>query len=237
MKYQVIETEQAHILTDVEFAGNINTDWFNPDALQQQGLLSGTAEGRGSAWFVNLQDHECVLRHYFRGGLPGKVTQDLFFWNGLVRSRAWREWHLLAELQQLELPAPRPLAAHVQRNGWFYTCDLITHTIPDAKPLADFLLEAPQSGALWKEVGRVIAQFHHSGIYHADLNARNILVSADQQIFLIDFDRGRRISPQEKWQQANVQRLLRSLRKIAGNSTAFYFENSDWDLLMQGYEL
>jgi 3-deoxy-D-manno-octulosonic acid kinase len=51
---------------------------------------------------------------------------------------------------------------------------------------------------------------------HADLNAHNILFDASGQGWMIDFDRSHLRIPATAWREANLQRLQRSLRKLAG---------------------
>ena len=89
-------------------------------------------------------------------------------------------------------------------------------------------------------VGATIGRFHRSHIYHADLNARNILLqkmprSAELNVYLIDFDRGRVRRSGRLWQRANLQRLKRSLEKFASNHPGFFYEQADWASLMAGY--
>jgi 3-deoxy-D-manno-octulosonic acid kinase len=80
-----------------------------------------------------------------------------------------------------------------------------------------------------------VARFHRAGVWHADLNAHNVLVTADG-LYLIDFDRGRMRIPSPAWQQANLQRLRRSLLKLgaaAGGEAAF--ETVVWQPLLYRY--
>src|SRR6185312_24099 len=59
----------------------------------------------------------------------------------------------------------------------------------------------------------VVGRFHRAGIWHADLNAHNVLVSP-AGLHLIDFDRGRQRAPAAGWRLANLRRLRRSLLKL-----------------------
>jgi len=197
---------------------------------------AGTAAigGRGAAWNVPARDGdgEWVLRHYRRGGLPAKFSADVYLWPGLTLTRPWREWHLLAELHALGLPVPRPVAARVVRSGFGYRGDLITRRIPAARSLAELL--ARGGAPPWRDTGACIRRFHAAGVWHADLNAHNILVDRDGAVWLLDFDRGERRRPAAGWQQANLERLARSLRKLQVPEKVL---EPGWAALLEGYGL
>lgn len=116
------------------------------------------------------------------------------------------------------------------RNGLSYTADLITERLADVKSMAE-RLEYDLHDFPWHEVGKTIARFHATGLDHVDLNVRNILLNSHNRVFLIDFDRCR-LRPQEKnWQQGNLDRLLRSLRKLFPNQN----HDAHWQKLVDGY--
>jgi 3-deoxy-D-manno-octulosonic acid kinase len=207
--------DHRHILYDGGALENAGPELFDPQAWRARGALLGQARGRGAAWFVQDGEHGYVLRHYRRGGLVGRLIHDRYVWLGLARTRAWREWRLLAHLHGQGLPVPRPVAAQVVRKGWHYGADLLTARLPDTRSLAQALAAAPLTAPEWRRIGACIGRFHQAGVWHADLNAHNILLDADTNIYLIDFDRGRLRRPADAWQRANLARLLRSLRKLA----------------------
>jgi len=236
MSNNATEVRQGNQYILAESGRNINGDWFAPEKLRQKGLLQGEAQGRGNAWFVRLENTDCVLRHYYRGGAMAKLLHDRYSWTGLARTRAWQEWHLLAKLRELKLPVPLPIAARVQREGLFYRADLITQQIPDTKTLAQRLAIAPLTASLWQQIGKTIANFHDKSIWHADLNARNILIDHHDKVFLIDFDKAKIRPPNNKWRQNNLQRLSRSLHKINASGESLHFNENNWRQLVQGYE-
>lgn len=194
--------------------------------------------GRGRAWFIEDDAQSMVLRHYQRGGALAGLLGDKYLWPGLSNTRAWREWRLLAELFAQGLPVPQPLAAHVLHNGLFYRADLLTRTIADSQSLSVRLQQQPLQASMWRAIGKLIRRFHLAGVYHADLNAHNILLDKAQAIYLIDFDKGKIMRPTadtSSWQQANLQRLQRSLNKLYAQQSSFEYTESDWDALMHGY--
>ncbi len=207
--------------------------FFDPATWQRRERLLGTARGRGAAVFVRGEGGDYVLRHYRRGGLPAKLSDDCYLWSGLERSRPWHEWHLLVTLQAHDLPAPRPVAVRVVQSGLCYRADIVTARIA-GQALAQILGREPLPRENWREVGACIRRFHEAGVYHADLNAHNILLDEAGRVFLVDFDRGRFRLPGD-WRQSNLDRLQRSLRKLASLDVRFAFNESDWDVLIQGY--
>jgi 3-deoxy-D-manno-octulosonic acid kinase len=232
---QPIETQngESHILYDAELPIHAEPALFEPAAWRRRGQFLGSAQGRGETAFVGDGSYEYVLRHYRRGGLPGRLVRDRYLWVGLERTRAWREWRLTAELYRLGLPVPRPVAARVEREGLLYSADLVTVRIPEARSLAQVLHDGPLPEAQWQAIGACIRRFHAAGVDHADLNAHNILL-AGEEVFLIDFDRGRLRAP-GRWQRHNLARLLRSLRKLYNESLDIAFTDADWHFLLAGY--
>ena len=191
--------------------------------------------GRGAVVFFDAPFGACVLRHFRRGGLVALVNTDHFLWSGNKRSRAFREFCLLADLQQTGLPVPAPLMARLVRKGLRYKADLITRQIPGARTLAERLLAGTLDAALATQVGRTLANFHASGLWHADLNANNLLVDGGGKVWLIDFDRCRMRKPMMAWQQRNLDRLLRSFRKLQAQKLLTGFDAVFWHPLLAAY--
>lgn len=233
MAERTVATKRGFILYDDALTRHAHEDLFSPRQWARHEALRGTAGGRGRTWIVQGEDGEWVLRHYRRGGLVAHFISDYYLWTGLERSRAWREWRLLDALYQEGLPVPQPVAAHVTRRGPWYRGDLITRLIPDSRSLAVALKESRIESLPWHAIGACIRRFHDAGVYHADLNAHNILLNSDGKIFLLDFDRGERRAPGVLWQEANLGRLLRSLRKFIAPSV---IEHHAWNELLSGYQ-
>ena len=208
---------------------------FEPDWWQMQHAITGQSYGRGITWFVRLAEQELVLRHYYRGGLLGKWLQDRYWFNGITRSRAYQEFQLLTHMHAQGLPVPQPWAMRVQRSGLFYRMDILLERIPQATDLVQRLRQNPLSTEQWYAIGQTVKRFHQAGIYHDDLNAHNILLDHQERTWLIDFDKGKQ-QPAGTWQQANLQRLQRSLHKEATLHTPFHWQAAtDWQALLRGY--
>ncbi len=177
---------------------------------------------------------EFVLRHYCRGGLPGKFIRDAYFWTGERQTRAFAEWYLLAKLSTKGLPVPQPAAARYYRSGPIYRADLLTVRVPAIRSLADRIIERPADAPFWLGIGRGLRKFHDAGAFHADLNAYNVQVNIADQLYLLDFDRGK-IMTAGVWQQKNLARLHRSLQKIKRADQRVNFSKENWEALLEGY--
>ncbi len=227
-----------HILFDSDNLNDIAPPWFNYGYWQNSAKVEAVSAGRGQAWFIDSDERSMVLRHYQRGGWMANILDDKYLWQGLNRTRAWCEWRLLSDLWQQGLPVPQPLAAHVVRSGIFYRADLLVGKIPQSRPLSGWLNEQILSPSMWQGVGELVRRFHNARVYHADLNAHNILITEQQTFYLIDFDKGRLMpdsSIDTSWKKSNLKRLRRSLMKLRNQSQTFNFNEDCWKLLLKGY--
>jgi len=215
--FRQVEDQGRFILYDPEHIPQIHADWFNLNFWQDQQAVLGGAPGRGTSIFLDTPAGEAVWRHYHRGGLPGKLIKDRYFWCNLESSRPWREMHLTQQLYDLGLPVPKPLAASLKRRGFSYQADLITARLPAALPLADYLTsitEEQQKQALEAAAG-VIKRFHQVGLNHTDLNPRNILINPETlEVWLIDFDRCLLLQEDTSQATDNLFRLHRAFTKL-----------------------
>lgn len=204
--------------------------WFDATFWQRHDSVVGQAPGRGTNLFVDaariaVADEQWVLRDYRRGGMAARLSESRYVWTGRERSRAFREMRLTTALYERGLPVPRPVAAQVTRHGVSYTAALLTVRLAGARALADCLDEADTP--LFERVGATIRRFHEAGLDHVDLNARNLLITPDEAVWLIDLDRCRLRRP-GSWQNANLERLQRSLAKFEAEAAL--------PAILRGYE-
>ncbi len=226
---------QTYCLYNPKLVADFTPEMFSAKYWQAKHAITGSAQGRGTTWFIKSQQQEWVLRHYYRGGLIGKINQDSYVFNSQQNTRAAQEYQLLQLMKTWQLPCPTPVAYRIIRHGLFYKADLLTSRITHAQDLVALLTKQAISTDIWYHIGATLKRFHDKGIYHHDLNSHNILLDKQQQAWLIDFDRGEHREIQASWQEANMQRLLRSFRKEQKKLAVFHWREQDWQLLLAGY--
>ncbi|MFQ6372838.1 3-deoxy-D-manno-octulosonic acid kinase [Shewanella sp. YIC-542] len=232
---QLIKTAAGYLATTDATPADITPKWFCKAFWQQRQAIIGSSKGRYTTWFVQYEHQQWVLRHYWRGGLVGKMNRDAYLYSGIHRTRAVAELQLLERLHQQGMPVPKPIAAHVARFGLWYRADLLIERIADARDLVAILSQTSLTDEQWQRLGAQIGEFHRHGVFHADLNAKNILL-AGEQFYLIDFDRGCIKPPATAWQQANLARLLRSFNKEQKKQPSLAFTPQNWQQLLAGYQ-
>jgi 3-deoxy-D-manno-octulosonic acid kinase len=236
MHEQLRQDAEGAILFDPDMSPQVGAAWFDPEHWRERAALSTQGGGRGGVAVIDTPAGECVLRHYRRGGMVAALMGDRYLWTGADSTRSFAEFRLLQTMARRALPVPRVVAARYHRSGLYYRADLITQRIADAQTLAECLPAGRLDAELAQEVGALVARFHREGIWHADLNAHNVLV-AEAALYLIDFDRGQMRAPGAGWRMANLQRLRRSLFKLgAAESGEDAFDQRIWVPLMYGYE-
>jgi 3-deoxy-D-manno-octulosonic acid kinase len=239
-----IATAQGACLVDPTRTGELldsaGESIFDPEYWRARAELVPADRGRGASWFVGPARQPWVLRHYRRGGAIARVSSDRYAWAGEARVRSFAEYRLLALLHHRGLPVPAPVGARYRRSGLAYRCDLITQRIAAAQPMSALLLAGALSDTHWRAIGAAVAALHGAGADHPDLNAHNVLIAPDGAIRVIDFDRGRLRKPggarEPAWASRNLDRLRRSLAKVAGESAMRRVLPAQWAMLRAGYE-
>lgn len=237
MTEKIEKTSDGAILYDRSVISRISEQRFSPGGWLHSEPVAGPVAGsggRGNTMFVGNVPRQFVLRHYVRGGLVARLIHDHYVWTGEDRTRPFAEWRLLAKLADSGLRVPRPAAARYRRRGPFYTGDIITVRIPDVVPLSGIVASGRRAAVFWQVLGRSVREFHANGVYHADMNAHNLLIDGNGNLWMLDFDRGR-LRPPGPWQQRTLARLHRSLQKVRTASPAAYFTPDDWERFLEGY--
>jgi 3-deoxy-D-manno-octulosonic-acid transferase len=212
--------------------------FFDPHCWLQFDAVIGQSTGRNTVWFVQAKQQRWVLRHYYRGGLIGKLNKDRFLKVPVPQSRAMAEFQLLQQMHQLGLPVPRPVAALFSTGKISYRADILLELVDGSLDLAKLLRQQALSPVQWQQIGAMIRRFHDAQIYHSDLNCHNILQGPDGKFWLIDFDKcGQRTG--EHWKEQTLARLQRSLHKeaslAADKGQSWHVTLTEWQLLIQGY--
>ena len=111
------------------------------------------------------------------------------------RPRPFRELSASAAARARGIRTPAIVAGATYVDGIHYRCDLVTEVVADATTLADVLHE--QDGTRgWlvamAAAGALIRELADAGVFHVDLNARNILLAGTPaSAWVIDLDRAR----------------------------------------------
>lgn len=235
-------SDHCHILYDPELLSTeLNQieqldSLFNMSHWREKDAIVGSAVGRGTTWFIRLEQTEAALRHYHRGGILGKVIRDHYLFTGLNATRSFAEYKLLSKLYQSGVNVPRPIAAKVLKRFWgFYQADIITERVQNACDLVTILQAKALDEKVYQRIGQEIAKMHATGINHTDLNIHNILVDNSERIWLIDFDKCYESqSNNNRWKDNNIARLYRSFVKEKGRFN-IQWNDADFNALLTGY--
>lgn len=229
------------LFAEQEYATHDYAQFFEPEYWRTQDRIIGSAQGRGTTWFLQTQDLfgvNSALRHYYRGGLWGKIIKDRYKFSDLEHTRSFAELRLLQMLHQAGLPVPKPIGAQVVTTGFgLYQADILTEKIENALDLTAFLQQHTLTEQGWGEIGKLIRRLHDLQICHTDLNAHNILLQqteTKQQYWLLDFDKCGQKSG-DFWKQENLQRLHRSFTKET-ERMKIRFNAENWQNLQTGYQ-
>ena len=234
MKIETLIRQNLAIVYDRDQVADPSRKLFTDKHWLEANRVLDSAPGRGAALFLETPFGPAVLRHYRRGGWAARFSEDRYFYTGYRRSRPFREFSLLARLFEHDLPVPQPLAAQCTRQGIWYRGALLTRTIPDVSPLAD-CLSAGVGDDAWARIGACVACFHAAGAFHADLNARNVLLQDEgESVYLVDFDRGKFNPGRPVDGRGNLERLRRSLEKLWPETPSRQLSDC-WTRLMEGY--
>lgn len=232
---QTFNDEQQKVWFDDALLHEDPSQCCNPEFWQQNGKVLGSATGRGTTWFVQLQQTQGALRHYRRGGLFGKLVADSYGFTGWEKTRSYQEFMLLNHLRDAGVNVPRPIAARVQKYGLLYKADLLSEKVPNARDLVSILQESPISDELYRKIGREIRKMHDAQVNHTDLNIHNILIDDQEKVWIIDFDKCY-VQSGHSWKQGNLNRLKRSFEKEVVKRAVKWSE-LDWQPVVQGYQL
>lgn len=207
---------------------------FDPTYWQTNEKVIGSAQGRGTTWFVQMYHLPAALRHYRRGGLFGKLVADSYWFSCLENTRSYQEFMLLDHLRAQGVNVPRPIAARVVRHGLVYQADILSEKVANARDLVAVLQAGPLDHQAYQQIGQQIAKLHHAQVNHSDLNIHNILLDSDDQVWLIDFDKCAQQAG-NSWKLVNLERLERSFNKELVKRS-IHWSHNDFQSLLTGYE-
>lgn len=210
---------------------------FNIEDYKKNNKVINVFTGRGKTYLVKgTINRNVVIRHYWRGGLIGKILNDKFISIFAGSDRSLLEYELLIIMRKMGLPVPRPVIAKTTSNFLYRTNDIIIEEIPGAKSLAKMLLERALTNEEISKVGDAIARLFRAGVYHSDLNINNILFDAASNPWIIDFDKCylKKITP--NLYKKMVERLVRSFEKEVSLHPAMRWSRLDLQKLVIAIE-
>lgn len=201
----------------------------------------GAFQGRGRLRVLELRNGDTVLiRPYRHGGLFRHLLREMFFtW----APRPFRELAITEEVRRRGIPTVEVYAACVRRIwGPFYRGWLVTRQLKGGQDLwtamrDDFVRKAGPK-KVFDAVATSLRGLHREGVYHRDLNLKNILVRCESdgvKGYIIDFDRTTLFLGKVPITvvRRNLDRLLRSANKL--DPRREYFSDSDRKTFIDSY--
>jgi 3-deoxy-D-manno-octulosonic acid kinase len=197
--------------------------------------------GRAPLRCLRLPDGErALVRTYHHGGLLRGLTHKVFFtWP----PRPLRELAISEELRQRGVPTVEPCGACVEPLwGPFYRGWFITRELTGARDLwetvSGSLILGFDNGAILRAAADGVKRLHREGVYHDDLNLKNILVRREEgglKSYIIDFDKATLFLGRvpEAIAQKNLHRLRRSARKL--DPSGRYISEAHWKDFLDRY--
>jgi tRNA A-37 threonylcarbamoyl transferase component Bud32 len=192
-------------------------------------LRLGAPGGRGRVVSLSPPDGlpgpSLILKQVLHGGLYGRLNRDRFRGPG----RLFRELEVTVQARERGVPLPELgfLAWTRDRPCRLY---LASVRVPASRSLADWICRDgrdPGRRPALRAAARAVREMHDAGMWHGDLNLRNLLVAETDgppEGFVIDVF-GSRLHPRldERRRAENLARLLRSVLKddaVAVHATA-----------------
>lgn len=171
-----------------------------------------TLGGRGALRFIDgIAGKQVAIKPYLRGGLVGKVNRRYYV--GWGKSRAAREYELLAGLVGTGVTTPAPLGV-IETGRFLRCCWLLMEAIPHDHTLASAPLTEPAQNALFARLAPQMKVLLDLGIHHVDLHPGNIIVTKEGHPVLIDFDKAREgVGDKKALSDLYVKRWTRAVKK------------------------
>jgi len=153
-----------------------------------------------------------VVKYYRRGGLVRYIVKQRYLKCG--KTRGQKEYELLQKVRNLGINAPEPIV-FAYRGRLFYQAWLVTREIKQHQTLAQISLSNEnRARILMKEVVKQVSILIKYSILHVDLHPGNIIVDKQDQIYLLDFDKGRIFSGNKiKLESRYISRWSRAISK------------------------
>ncbi len=157
---------------------------------QPRAVNTPVLDGRTAITFNEIDGFGPVaIKSYTRGGWMQYLIKQRYL--KLGKTRAQIEFELLQVVRNLGVNAPEPVV-YAHRGRIFYRAWLVSRAIKQPLSLALLSLKNEKRAriAMKSVIGQILLLIQN-GILHVDLHPGNIVVDGANQIFLVDFDRGR----------------------------------------------
>lgn len=190
-----------------------------------------------------VSDERWVIRRYLRGGWAASLLHDRYLRRGTPRTEAEARASDIA--RERGVPTPRVQAGLTYSAGpLWYRADLVTSFVPRSVDLAELLFHdglpggnrTPTPGQKVESLalaGSLARQLAEAGVYHPDLNAKNVLVvESDEglEAQVLDLDRARVVDGPAPLAPM-AARLTRSLRKFE-TATGIALGERGWEAFL-----
>lgn len=215
------------------------------DALFAQGEMSEDSRfvGRARLGLVRLANgEEALLRPYRHGGLLRGLTRGIFWtWP----PRPLRELAVTEAARRRGVATAEIVAALVERvAGPLYRGWLAIRVLEGALDLWSALqghefAAAGGKSEMIRAAAQAVREMHREGVYHGDLNLKNILIRPEGgglKAYVIDLDKAS-LYPREvpaRKARANLARLRRSVCKL--DPQGLRVSGADWEALIRCYQ-
>jgi len=175
------------------FARNLTESQLRPLADLFQGSDSTAVAALGGRTAVTPAQLDgigaVVIKHYRRGGLLRYFIKRHYL--KLGKTRAQREFELLATVAEFGVNVPQPIAfaycGHIFYRAW-----LITREIHQPESLAGLSLrDVKKTDRVMESVIKQIKSLIQNHILHVDLHPGNIIIDKTGKVYLLDFDKGK----------------------------------------------
>jgi tRNA A-37 threonylcarbamoyl transferase component Bud32 len=220
--------------------------------------LGKTVKGRGEYITAHIKslvgdDEDVILKTYKRGGISASFLPDIFN----DPRRPLNELGLTEKARKDGVLVPEILGIQIKWiTAFLFRAKIIYKIIPDTITLEDYIIFLlknymdkrhelyQRKRNLIKSLSQIISELHEIGIYHNDLNIRNILIRYTEkeiiQPYIIDLDKAIYMHPLSFNKRAdNLIRLNRSLEKMIDRSDMLGIKNiithADRFLLLKMY--
>ena len=165
-------------------------------------------KGRGGIRVIETGGHKLAVRAYRHGGFFRGFTGPFF----LNAGRAASEAEIMLYLRERGFPVAAPFAAVIEKLFVLRRLYLVTAFEDDAVGLLEYLHTCKKRERMRAAVklAGLVRGLEQAGVYHRDLHLRNVLVTTDGRLILLDFDR----AAKKPLLPGNVESMVRRLGRF-----------------------